>query len=67
MKTIDTYYYFVKWGKSVGVSVIRVNPGGLALDLKVLVPDSNGCAPQFEFEFGYLHFEKNPCASNLPH
>ena len=65
MKTIDTYYYFVKWGKSVGVSVIRVNPGGLALDLKVLVLDSNGCASQFEF--GYLYFEKNPCASNLPH
>ena len=45
--------------------MIRVNPGGLALDLKVLVLDSNGCASQFEF--GYLYFEKNPCASNLPH
>ena len=33
-------------------------PSDWALGLKVFVPGSIGCAPQFKF--GYLHFEKIP-------
>ena len=40
-------------------------PSGWSLGLKVFVPGLTGFVPQIEFE--YLHCEKNPWVSNLPH